>query len=236
MLIVVSQPRYLPSVNYLQRLYFSDVFVLLDNVQRQSRGFENRNKLLTPDLKWLSIPIESSNREVIFNTKISEKNEWIGNHKKIIRQFYSKHPYFDQELLDEWYKDLEFSNNFTSVMEKFLKNVCQTLGFEPNMIRSTSLLESAMAKGVDNIYNIVECVKGSGKIYISGVNGRNYGINEVFKNSQTQVFYHDWVPLEYQQKGQSEFYPFMPFLDYAFNMGMINLKEIVMERQVFNDE
>jgi hypothetical protein len=57
MKIVISQPRYLPTLNYLIRLYFSDCFVLLDNVQRQARGYENRNKLLMPSAKWLSISI-----------------------------------------------------------------------------------------------------------------------------------------------------------------------------------
>lgn len=59
--LVISQPRYLPVISYLQRLYFADIFVFLDNVQRQPRGVENRNKIIVNGKeKWLSIPVKSS--------------------------------------------------------------------------------------------------------------------------------------------------------------------------------
>ena len=67
-LAVISQPRYLPALNYLQRLYFADIFVIFDVVQREVRGFENRNKLLLPKPKWLTIPVSSSGREKIYKS------------------------------------------------------------------------------------------------------------------------------------------------------------------------
>ena len=61
MKIAISQPRYLPALNYLQRIVVSDKFVLLDDVQHQSRAFEHRNKVRdAKKSRWLSIPIDRS--------------------------------------------------------------------------------------------------------------------------------------------------------------------------------
>ena len=90
MKVVISQPRYLPALNYLQRLKHADVFVFLDNVQIQTRGWENRNKILINGKeKWLTIPVSSSKREVVFKAKIAGK-DWLWKHKETVKESLSR--------------------------------------------------------------------------------------------------------------------------------------------------
>ena len=51
--VAISQPRYLPAINYLDRIVRADVFVLLDTCQHQPRAFEHRNRVLALALAFL---------------------------------------------------------------------------------------------------------------------------------------------------------------------------------------
>lgn len=236
MYVVISQPRYLPIISYLQRIYFSDHFVLLDNVQRQSRGYENRNKLFLPNLKWLTIPISSSSREVIFNTKISSNIDWVNDHKQLITQFYKKHPFFDEFLLDKWFSGIVDILDFTQAMKLHLENICDSINVEPNFIRASDLIGRDQGYGIDNLFNIIKSIKGTDKVYVSGSNGRDYGILEADHFANHKTIFHDWKPSEYFQYRQENFHPYMPFLDYVFNEGIEKLESLVKEKQVFSNE
>ncbi|NHI01615.1 WbqC family protein [Oceanimonas sp. MB9] len=231
--IVISQPRYLPAINYLQRLYFSDFFILLDNVQRQSRGYENRNKLLTPTTKWLSIPIESSSRAAIFETKITDSPSWISEHKNIIKSAYHKHPFFDENILETLYTGMEGKLFFTDAVETFLDNSCSLINFKPNMIRASNLLGKSKESGVVNIVNLVDRIEADNKVYVSGSNGRDYGILGAFRQRGVEVCFHDWTPNEYRQKNQIDFIPYIAFIDYIFNMGVDKLENVVKSEPEF---
>lgn len=237
MKLVISQPRYLPAINYLSRLYFSDNFVLLDNVQRQPRGFENRNKLLFSKPDWLTIPIKSSSREVIYLTKI-DGAEWVEEHKNKIYNYYNKAPYFDEGLLSAWYEGIDHVDDFTDAIELYLRNVCQSLNFEPKIIRATTICGCEKKSGVENICDLIRYFKSkfTDTIYISGSNGRNYGIVDVLKKENIAVKIHDWQPEPYQQRSMESFIPFLGFVDMAFSVGIEKLEsEIRIPPELSNE-
>jgi hypothetical protein len=238
MKVVISQPRYLPAINYLTRLYFSDIFILLDNVQRQARGFENRNKLFLPNLSWLSIPIESSSREVLFTTKISN-NSWVDEHKMKIAAAYSSYPNFDPALLDCWYKDVAKQISFVDAIKVYLENVCFSINFKPNMVLASEVLGKEQKYGVSNLVDLVSSISKNEQCecqYISGANGRDYGVKEAFCDVGVPVLFHDWEPERYLQVGQDEFVSFLAFPDLVFNIGIKELEKLVKTQQVFNNE
>jgi hypothetical protein len=235
MKIVISQPRYLPTLNYLIRLYFSDCFVLLDNVQRQARGYENRNKLLMPSAKWLSISISSSSREVLFLTKIDNHN-WVDEHKRIINDTYKNHPFFDPEIINLWYEGVELESCFVTAMRVYLLNICTSLNFEPKIVLATDVLGRKKRTGVGNLVEIVSKIDPRAT-YVSGSNGRGYGVKESFLKEGVDVIFHDWIPKKYKQNaGLDEFIPYLAFPDMVFNSGISQVENLVKNDQVFNDE
>ena len=69
MKISIHQSQYLPWPAYFKKIAMSDKFVILDNVQFQKNGVQNRNKLRNKNGEfWITIPLSGSMKE-----KINEK-------------------------------------------------------------------------------------------------------------------------------------------------------------------
>ncbi len=227
--VVISQPRYLPSITYLQRLKNADVFVFLDNVQRQSRGWENRNKILNKGSPcWVTIPVASSNR-IVIDKAVVDSIEWVDKHKNIIRHAYAAAPFFQEYILDKYYqgvKDILVDSGFSyrDVIIHLLRNVCDLFGFSPNVKLASRLVENKL-KGNDNLLNIVKSVDGN--IYVSGMNGRNYGVKEVFEEFGINVMFHDPEEFIYQQFNSNIFISGLCFFDMLFNVGIEKTQESI---------
>lgn len=233
--IAISQPRYLPALNYLQRIAISDIFVLLDNVQRQSRGIENRNKILVNGRPhWLTIPITSSSREKIQNTIVS-KLDWLEKHKKTIHMAYSRHPYYDYDLVETYYENLD-STSYVDIVESMLNNLCKIFDIKPYFIRASSLSVDQNIKGVENLYNISKHLGAS--IYISGSNGRNYGVKEKFAGGEQsiRVMFHDFnYPVYKQFNNKQKYHSWLCFFDPLFNLGVDNIKELLFSKPLLRE-
>lgn len=222
MRVIISQPRYLPVTSYLQRLYHADTFILLDNVQRQSRGWENRNKLLLPTPKWLTIPIASSSRAMIFETEVKH-TQWLNDHARAIATNYKNAPHYNQDLLDDFFEVMkrESVNSmfFTDIITEQLNFLCSLFDFKPNFVRASEIETDAIreAIGPDKLCELCKAVDATE--YISGGNGKEYGVEESFAGSSIDVLYHNPKPPIYSQ-GAKEFEPYMACLDMIFNAGL----------------
>ena len=233
MKVIISQPRYLPAVNFLQRLHFADMFVFLDNVQRQARGWENRNKILiTCKSKWLTIPIYSSSRELIVNSRISGK-KWVKDHQNIIWNAYRRHPYYDGSIVELFYEGIEEvlerqDFRFAETLIHLVLNACQIFGFKPKFTRSSSYPLTNEITGPEKLVKICKVIGAS--VYISGPNGKEYGIIKAFEHSGIEVFFHDYQYPVYKQFGQDDFVSWLCFFDPLFNLGVEKVKEWVCEQ------
>lgn len=222
-MIVISQPRYLPALSYIQRIYFAETFVLLDNVQRQKRGFENRNRVLVNGKpRWVTVPSKSSSRALIKDTKIEGK-DWIAEHKHKLKEYYSEAPFFDESLIHAYFGNLEdnivsYSFDFTDSISYLLSNIGKILDFEPAFQRASAFQseEIEQATGPDKIFEI--CNYLNADLYISGLNGREYGILDSFEQSSIDVKFHADRSEPYSQ-GKHDFVPHMAFFDPLFNAG-----------------
>ncbi|WP_457601070.1 WbqC family protein [Hydrogenivirga sp.] len=236
--VVISQPRYLPHISYIQRLYFADIFVFLDNVQRQYLGVENRNKIIiNGKVKWLTIPVSSSRKEKIYKAKISGIS-WIDKHKRILIEAYKKHPYFSYKLIEAYYKDaekvlLKTDFSYADTLIHLVLNCCEIFGFRPEYLRATEL-NVPEVKGVENLYNVVK--NSGGDIYISGSNGRTYGVKEYFEERGIKVLFHDPSDIRYNQHGVDEFIPFLCFFDTIFNIGLDRTRELILQEPILNED
>ncbi len=227
--VVISQPRYLPVVNYLQRLKNADLFVFLDNVQRQYLGVENRNLILVNGKKkWLTIPVSSSRLEVIYKAKIAG-SEWIEEHKRKIYEAYKKAPYFEPKYIEQYYEGVEdvlkrTNYSYSETIIHLVLNACRIFGFKPNYVRATEL-GVPQVKGVENLYNILKTV--GAEVYISGSNGRAYGVKEFLEKRGIKVLFNDYRHPVYKQFNSEEFVPWLCFFDTLFNVGYEKCKEYI---------
>ena len=237
--VVISQPRYLPAINYLQRLKYADIFVFLDNVQIQTRGWENRNKILIDGRKkWLTIPVSSSKREVIFKAKICGK-DWIRKHKEIIKHAYLRSPYFDERYIEIYYKNVDKiceTTNFSydEVLCHLVLTACRMFEIFPNTVKATELLGKAKRKGVGNLFLLAE--KLGVDVYISGSNGRVYGVKDYFEKRGIKVMFHDYKYPVYEQFNSNNFVPWLSFFDVLFNLGYKETRKLIEREPCLNHE
>lgn len=222
--VAISQPRYLPSCNYIERIIISDVFVMLDNVQNQRRAYEHRNKIRTPDgAKWLSIPInrKESKSDKIRDLIILENTNWEENHFKNFESFYKKTPYYNEiiALLNEFYSKKRTTLN--EVVSDMIKVLLDYLEVKANIVWAS---EYNWASSNDDL--LIEITKYfKGDCYISGPNGRNY-IDEIkFKANNINLIYHEYNHPVYHQKW-GEFIPYMTIWDMMFYYGKDTAKYI----------
>jgi hypothetical protein len=224
MKIAISQPRYLPALVYLNRLARCDKFVLLDTVQRQSRGWENRNKLLCGDHpKWLTIPIASSSRSLIYDAKVSNF-EWVEQHKATIKDYYSNAPYFEPSYVDQYFKGViptleEKRFSFTEVIIKTLLNLSDILDLGVNLVKASELDKDRnnWTKGPSELLRIAKKINADH--YISGPNGKEYGVKEIFEGENIMVGFHYFSHPEYDQNLE-KFIPNLGFFDSLFFAGL----------------
>lgn len=232
MKIAISQPRYLPALNYLQRIIVSDKFVILDDVQHQRRAFEHRNRVRDSfKAHWLTIPINraKTSRPLIKEMQVLSK-EWINNHKMQLKLYYNNAPFFEPEIIDYLYEDLEDKTNFVEItllqlIRTFsLLDLCDKI----NLQRSSSI--AIKNTGPEKLFKITKFLNG--QVYISGPNGRNYLKKSLFNG--IKVVFHDFEFPVYRQLGK-EFIPWTAWIDCLFNIGLHKTKNILTRKVDLNE-
>lgn len=215
--VTISQPRYLPACNYIQRMLLSDVFVYLDNVKYSPRDWENRNKLKMTNGKsaWISVPVVHKSRDqLIKDTQISNHENWARKHLNMLIFNYGKSKYYDRYI--EFF-EAAYSRKWIYLVDlniHIINFIVEQLGIKCKFIKASQL--DVLGKGQMLLIDI--CKKVGGDVYISGPMGRNYIDEHVFRENNIQLFYHDYIHPVYPQL-HGEFLSYMSVIDLLFNCG-----------------
>ncbi len=215
--IAISQPRYLPSCNYIERIMISDLFIIMDNVQHQKRAYEHRNKIRTSNgFSWLSIPIDrkNSSSSKISDLLILNENSWEEQHLKSFKYNYKKTPFYKEiiDLLEIFYSKKR--NTLNEAVKDMLDILIEYLELDVNIIWASQYEWSS--KHDDLLIEMVK--KFDGDTYISGPNGRNYIDFEKFKNNDIKLLFHEYEHPIYNQIW-GDFIPYMTIWDLLFYKG-----------------
>ena len=72
-------------------------FVILDSVDYQKNGIQNRNMIKTSNgPSWLTVPVSRKTNQKIFETQINNNIQWRKKHWQSIYQSYNKSEYFQK--------------------------------------------------------------------------------------------------------------------------------------------
>ncbi len=173
--VMVSQPRYLPCVGYLNRIAKADVFVILDTVQRNGRVYENRNKIKDRNGgdRWLTIPIESSSRAIIKDTIIFG-DTWRTEHFSKMQE----HIADDIALMYyKWYLDKMGSLYYRESLVEGLLFLKEIFDIKTEFVLA-STLSNTINGGIDELLYLTKKVGGTE--YISGPSCIDYGLTEEY--------------------------------------------------------
>ena len=93
MKVAIHQPHYLPWLGYFAKWASADLFVFLDTVQYEKNGWQNRNRIKTPDgPRWLTVPVKARLGMAVGVVPIDRSQPWRARHLSAIANAYAKAP------------------------------------------------------------------------------------------------------------------------------------------------
>ncbi len=186
MIVSIHQPQYIPWLPYFLKAEERDVFILLDSVDFQKNGLQNRNQIKTVQgAQWLTVPIKQKLGQKIIDVQIDNSSNWRRKHWQGIQLSYGKagaqNPYMEE--LEE-----VFSRDWTSLCELniYLTTLMlRWLGIEKKMQRSSEM--KARGSSSDLVLNL--CLESGATRYISGSGGHNYLDERAFMEAGVELVY-----------------------------------------------
>lgn len=217
-IVSIHQPQYIPWIPYFMKVEESDLFILLDSVDFQKNGLQNRNQIKTSQgAQWLTVPVSQKLGQKISEVQIDNQTDWRKKHWQSIQFSYSKagaYKVYVEELMEvfsrEWFSLNELNIYLFTLMLRWL-------GIERKMVRSSEM--ETKGNGSDLVLNL--CREAGAKRYISGTGGHNY-LNEIaFKDAGIELVYRSSVLPEHypQMYPKAGFINSLSALDIILNCG-----------------
>lgn len=190
MKICVMQPYFIPYPGYYLLYKYTDIFVILDDVQFNRRGYVHRNKLkFNNHLSWLTLPLKKKGRNTLINElefdlkseqmqKFREKIEFITNNES------SRD--FKNDLLNFEIKPLDY-------IIKLNNKITNDLGISKKTILSSSI-PTLNLKGEEKIIRI--CKYLNADEYINLPRGKQLYTKDNFKKNRIKINFLKTLPGE----------------------------------------
>ncbi len=217
---VILQPSYLPWKGHFHQMQLADLFVFLDDVPYDSRGWRNRNRIKTPQgLRWITVPVlrkgSQPRRTPIHEIKICWDTDWPRKHWNAICHSYSKAPFFEEfaPLLEERYARRE--ERLADFTIDLTVTIARRMGIESTRFLRSSSLGVAGGK-TGRLLNILREV--GAKEYISGPAAKAYLDQGRLEAEGIRVRYMSYDYPEYPQL-YPPFQPGVSILDLLFMVG-----------------
>jgi hypothetical protein len=218
MILAAHQLHYLPWLRYFHKIALCDTFVVLDNIQFNKNGWQNRNKIKTPKgWGYLSVPVLHKNEQLLNEVRIDNHQPWPRKHWGSLSGSYSKAPFFKEhaDFLKKIYEtpwerlnDLNYEMFFY-----FLK----ALGIKAKIVKSSEM--NLRGEATDRLIGI--CKDLGAKAYLTGAYAAEvYLDSEDFKREGIELVFQKFdcpgYPQLYPEAG---FVPELAIVDLLLNCG-----------------
>lgn len=233
MILTAHQPVYLPWLGLFHKIALADVFCYFDDVQYQTKDFNNRNKIKGPNGSfWLTVPVKSKNHYHISikDAEIVDNDAWRRKHWKSILLCYGQATYFARhaDFFEDVYK--RHWRYLTDLNEYLLKFFLSELGINVLYHRFSEL--NVGGKKSDRVLNM--SAKLGASAYIFGALGRNYADVGSFEEQGIKVYFQNYRHPEYKQLFGG-FESHLSIVDLLFNCGSRSL-EILMSDNITREQ
>lgn len=224
MIVSIHQPNYLPWIGYFHKIYHSDIFVILDDVQFGKNQVINRNKIKT-DKGWayLTVPVLVKGHfgQLIKEVRLDNHINWRKKHWKSILYNYKKAEHFSN--YSQYFENLYKSEweNLSKLNEDIIRNMVKFLEIQTKFIRSSEL--GIEGESTERLINIVKAVGGD--TYLSGIQSKDYIDKNMFAKNGVKLIYQDFHHPKYNQLF-GDFIPKMSVIDLLFNEGQKSIEII----------
>ncbi len=165
MRVGIHQLHYLPWLRYFDKIHHSDVFVVLDDIQFNKNGWQNRNRVKTSSgATLLTVPVFMHAGQRLDEVRIHDETPWRRKHWATIDQSYAHAPYFSEYagfLRETYSREWETLNGLNRHM---LRLFVDALGIRTPLVYSSDLRVPGTA--TERLANLIKAVGGD--TYLSG--------------------------------------------------------------------
>lgn len=218
MIAAIHQPNFLPWIGYFYKMYKSDIFILLDDVQYNRRSITSRVKIKSQHgPTWLTVPVKKKGRyfQQISDVELEAGNHWKNKVLGTLQTCYGKAPHFKlyfSQLTDIIQRDYLMLADLNMALIKWLAGI---FGIDTPMKKSSDLPEIA-GQSSERLISICQSVMAES--YLSGFGGQKYQEQELFQAAGIDLLVYDFHHPEYEQMW-GEFTDGLSALDPVFNIG-----------------
>jgi hypothetical protein len=216
MRVGIHQLHYLPWLRYFEKIQNCDVFVVLDDIQFNKNGWQNRNKVKTPSGPvLLTVPVQMKFQQRLDEVRLDNRTQWRKKHWKTIEQSYHRAPHFSEYagFFEATYaREWEFLNELNRHMLEFY---LRTLGVTTRVEYSSALNVPGIA--TERLVNLIRAV--GGESYYSGAYALDAYLDaEALAQAGITLDLQEWRAPVYPQL-HGEFVPDLSIVDLMMNCG-----------------
>ena len=215
--VVILQPGYLPWLGFFDQLRRADVFVYYDDVQFDTHGWRNRNRIKTQTgAQWLTVPVRHGGLGLprVMDVEIDARAPWARKHVATLKQAYARAPHVAR-YLPELEEVLE--RPWTRLVDLDLAVVDVVRGWL-GLERRIELASRLGIEGQQSERLLRICRHFDARTYYSGAAARSYLDVDLFERHGVRVAWQDFAHPVYAQL-HGAFVPYLSIVDLVFNCG-----------------
>lgn len=236
----IHQPYFIPWLGYFSRLAFSDVYVVLDNVQFRKRHYFDRTKIVNMhgEIRWLSLPVGENFRKACNEVYVNAPDgTYINNLLKTIEFSYAKARFFDQEwsrLREALRHPLSNYSNLVELDVRIIDNITRLLGSRMPSVSFASELVTDCDDATERIISICDEL-GITSVIVGG--GMSLKVHDWLKitNHGVSVYMQDYLvnhPVyEQSRRKRAGFQPGLSIIDAILNVGRAKVESFLVDEK-----
>jgi hypothetical protein len=218
MLVGIHQPHYLPWLRYFEKIARSDVFIVLDDVQYEKNGFQNRNKIKTAQgAQLLTVPVARPTQRPIREIELDLRTPWQAVHSRALEMSYGKAPYFGDYWPEIAALYAQPWTHLGALNRAMLELFVRQLGITTPLRYSSEL--AVPGESTERLANLVRAVGGTE--YLSGAYAvQAYLDPAVLAAAGIRLAFQEWHAPQYDQLyPKAGFQKDLAIVDLLFNTG-----------------
>jgi hypothetical protein len=226
-MVAIHQPHYLPWLRYFEKIARSDVFIVLDDVQYEKNGFQNRSRIKDAQgWMYLTVPVRKPTQRSIIEVEIDDRTNWRAKHRRALEMAYRKAPHFERywpELASIY--DCAW-DRLAALNREMLSLFLRQLGIATPIVYSSEL--PTQGRATERLTALCHAV--GAETYLTGTYAaETYLDPAVLHSAGIRLALQAWRPPTYRQLYPSAgFIPDLAIVDLLFNEGP-RAREILLE-------
>lgn len=235
MILAAHQLHYLPWLRYFHKIAHCDTFVVLDNIQFNKNGWQNRNKIKTPNGPLtLTVPVFQKFQQVLSEVQIDNKSPWRKKHGGALQSNYRNAPYFKEH--ESFFREVYEKSwgGLNDLNEEIFFYLLKALGIRTRVIRSSEL--ALKGEATERLVGI--CKELGAETYLTGSHAAQVYLDPaLFEQAGIKLLFQEFdcpqYPQLYPERG---FTPELSIVDLLFNCGPKSLEILLRHDPTFSTD